>query len=91
MKAKKAPKIGTRVRVHKACEHYTRLRGEVGTLVERYGAASRPVIGVWFPDGTLRLFWDHQLEVVVDELWVSSEGPASTCSGFRRYLPGIGR
>jgi hypothetical protein len=68
MKAKKAPKIGTRVRVHKACEHYPRLRGEVSTLVELYGAASRPVIGVWFPDGTSRSFLDHQLEVVADEL-----------------------
>ena len=45
--------------MHKAYEYYARLRGEGGTVVERYGAASRPVIGVWLPDGTSRLFGDR--------------------------------
>jgi hypothetical protein len=58
---KQARQISMRVRV-KRTYSMPELKGQVGTINQRYGGVHNPAFKVWFEDGRSQLFWSHQLE-----------------------------
>ena len=38
------------------------LKGQVGTINQRYADVHYPAFKVWFEDGRSELFWSHELE-----------------------------
>jgi len=58
---KQPRQIGMRVRV-KRIHNMPEVKGQVGTIKERYGGVHFPAFKVSFEDGQSRLFWPHELE-----------------------------
>jgi hypothetical protein len=57
--------IGKRVRI-RADHRSTALRGMVGTIEERWGNPHCIALDVLLDDGTLKLFWYHELEEIAE-------------------------
>jgi len=57
--------IGTRVRV-RADHRSDQLRGERGTIQQRWGAPDYAALDVLLDNGLLQLFWFHELQAIED-------------------------
>jgi hypothetical protein len=58
---KPARQLNMRVRV-KRTYSMPELKGQVGTINQRYADVHYPAFKVWFEDGRSELFWSHELE-----------------------------
>ena len=58
---KQPRQIGMRVRV-KRNHNMPEVKGQVGTIKERYGGVHFPAFKVCFEDGRSRMFWPYELE-----------------------------
>ena len=56
--------IGKRVRVREVTRESPSLSASVGTIEKRWGDPSYTALDVLLDDGTLKLFWHHELEEV---------------------------
>jgi hypothetical protein len=56
--------VGKRVRVRERAHLGPTLSASVGTIKERWGDPVYTALDVLFDDGSLRLFWHHELEEV---------------------------
>ncbi len=59
-------RIGKRVRVREGARTRPILRASAGTIEKRWGDPGHAALDVLLDDGTLRLFWHHELEEEVD-------------------------
>ena len=59
-------RVGKRVRVREGARRRPALPASAGTIQKRWGDPSYPALDVLLDDGTLRLFWHHELEEEVD-------------------------
>ena len=59
-------RIGKRVRVREGARRRPTLPAPAGTIEKRCGDPSYPALAVLLDDGTLGLFWHHELEEEVD-------------------------
>jgi hypothetical protein len=59
-------RIGKRVRVREGARRRPTLPAPAGTIEKRWGDPSYPALAVLLDDGTLGLFWHHELEEEVD-------------------------
>ena len=57
--------IGKQVRV-RADHRSPTLRGLVGTIEKRWGNPDHIALDVLLDDGTLKLFWHHELEEIAE-------------------------
>jgi hypothetical protein len=57
----KEKQIGARVRVHQKPCTRPHLQGMVGRIEHRYGVAGCATLEVWFPQGQIELFGEHDL------------------------------
>lgn len=60
----KEARIGKRVRVREGARPRPTLPAPVGTIEKSWGDPSYPALDVLLDDGSLRLFWHHELEDV---------------------------
>jgi hypothetical protein len=58
--------VGKRVRVREVTRQSPRLSASVGTIERRWGDPSYTALDVLFDDGSLRLFWHHELEEIAE-------------------------
>ena len=56
--------IGKRVRVREVTRESPSLSASVGTIEKSWGNPSYTALDVLLDDGTLKLFWHHELEEV---------------------------
>jgi hypothetical protein len=56
--------IGKRVRVREVTRQSPTLSASVGTIERRWGDPSYTALDVLLDDGTLKLFWHHELEEI---------------------------
>ena len=56
--------IGKRVRVRESARPGPTLSASVGTIERRWGDPSYTALDVLLDDGSLRLFWHHELEEI---------------------------
>ena len=56
--------IGKRVRVREVTRQSSTLSASVGTIKQRWGDPSYTALDVLLDDGTLELFWHHELEEI---------------------------
>ena len=59
-------RIGGRVRVREGARRRPTLPASVGTIEGSWGNPSHPALDVLLDDGSLQLFWHHELEEEVD-------------------------
>lgn len=57
-------RTGKRVRVREGARPRPTLPAPVGTIEKSWGDPSYPALDVLLDDGSLRLFWPHELEEV---------------------------
>ncbi len=55
-------RIGKRVRVREGARRRPTLPAPAGTIEKRWGDPGHAALDVLFDDGSLRLFWYHELE-----------------------------
>jgi hypothetical protein len=60
-------RVGERVRVREAPLLRPVLPASVGTIAQLWGDPAFPALDVLLDDGSLRLFWHHELEEVYAE------------------------
>jgi hypothetical protein len=70
--------IGKRVRVREDARLGPTLPASVGTIEKRWGDPNYTALDVLFDDGSLQLFWHHELEEVDDD----GEGALRPKRGF---------
>ena len=58
--------IGKRVRVREVTPQSPTLSASVGTIKKRWGDPSYTALDVLLDDGTLKLFWHHELEEIAE-------------------------
>ena len=58
--------IGKRVRVREVTRQSSTLSASVGTINKRWGDPSYTALDVLLDDGTLKLFWHHELEEIAE-------------------------
>jgi len=58
--------IGKRVRVCEVARQSPTLPASVGTIKKRWGVPSYTALDVLLDDGTLKLFWHHELEEIAE-------------------------
>jgi hypothetical protein len=56
--------IGKRVRVREVARPWPTVPASVGTIKKRWGDPSYTALDVLLDDGSLRLFWHHELEEI---------------------------
>jgi hypothetical protein len=59
-------RVGKRVRVRQGARRNRQGRSSAGTIEKRWGDPSYAALDVLLDDGSLRLFWHHELEEEVD-------------------------
>ncbi len=59
-------RVGKRVRVREGARTRPILPAPVGTIDKRWGDPGYAALDVLLDDGSLRLFWHHELEEEVD-------------------------
>ena len=59
-------RVGKRVRVREGARRRPALPALVGTIEKRWGDPGHEALDVLLDDGSLRLFWHHELEEEVD-------------------------
>ena len=57
-------RVGKRVRVREGIRRRPALPVSVGTIEKRWWDPSYPALDVLLDDGTLQLFWHHELEEI---------------------------
>ena len=60
------PRVGKRVRGREGARRRPALPVSVGTIEKRWGDPGYAALDVLLDDGSLRLFWHHELEEEVD-------------------------
>ena len=58
--------VGKRVRVREVARPWPTLPASVGTIKKRWGDPSYTALDVLLDDGTLKLFWHHELEEIAE-------------------------
>ena len=59
-------RVGKRVRVREGARRRAALPAPAGTIEKRWGDPGHAALDVLLDDGTLGLFWHHELEEEVD-------------------------
>ena len=58
--------IGKRVKVREVTRQSPTVPASVGTIKKRWGDPSYTALDVLLDDGTLKLFWHHELEEIAE-------------------------
>ena len=61
--------IGKRVRVRESARPGRTLSASVGTIERRWGDPSYTALDVLLDDGSLRLYWHHELEEIAQRAY----------------------
>ena len=61
--------IGKRVRVREVTRQSPTLSASVGTIERRWGDPSYTALDVLLDDGSLRLYWHHELEEIAQRAY----------------------